>query len=113
MFCDSNCTRWYSQIINRAQARIFASDFYTETHHTIPNLLGGTKKKSNLVSLPGKEHFIAHQFLAKMVTGKEKKKIVYACKMMHGYGNSQQRYQITSRIYKYSKQKLTKEKQNS
>lgn len=38
---------------------------YKERHHIIPKCLGGTNDANNLVDLFAKEHFIAHQLLAK------------------------------------------------
>lgn len=39
---------------------------YTETHHIIPVSFGGSNKRSNLIELTAREHFIAHYLLLKM-----------------------------------------------
>jgi hypothetical protein len=38
---------------------------YKEKHHIVPKCMGGTNEKENLVKLTAREHFIAHQLLAK------------------------------------------------
>lgn len=107
MFNDSKYTRWYYQIIRRAQSRIIASKFYTETHHIIPKSLGGSDKTENLVRLTAREHFVCHWLLTKMVDGEWQKKMVYACKrMMHSKNSCQHRYKISSRIYENLKTQL-------
>jgi hypothetical protein len=105
LFSANKYTRWYYKIVDRAKARVLSS--YTEIHHIIPRSLGGDNSVENLVSLTGREHFICHWLLTKMVIGKEQKKMAYACKMMmHSHGKGQQRYRVTSRIYESLKQKL-------
>lgn len=100
MFNNSKYTRWYYQIIDRAQGRLLNNSIYTESHHIIPKSLGGTNKKTNLVLLSGREHFIVHWLLTKMVSGEFQQKMAYACKrMMHSKNASQHRYKISSRIY--------------
>lgn len=107
MFCDNKYTRWYYQIINRAQARQISSNCYSEIHHITPKSLGGTNDSNNLVTLSGREHFIAHWLLTKMVSGDDQKKMAYACKrMMHSSNTRQQRYKITSRKYELLKQSM-------
>lgn len=36
---------------------------YLERHHIIPQCIGGTNDKSNLIYLPSRVHFLAHYFL--------------------------------------------------
>ena len=107
LFTANKYTRWYYDIVDRAKTRVLDADTYIETHHIIPRSLGGDNNKSNLAILAGREHFICHWLLTKMTTGKEQKKMAYACKMMmHSHGKGQQRYRVTSRIYESLKQKL-------
>jgi hypothetical protein len=107
MFNDSKYTRWYHQIIARAQTRALPNDIYAEVHHIVPRSLGGNNLKGNLVKLTGREHFICHWLLTKMVSGKEQKKMAYACKrMMHSKNSLQERYKISSRIYENLKIQL-------
>lgn len=101
MFCDNKYTRWYYQIIRRAQARITTSDSYTEIHHIIPKSLGGTNKKSNLVLLSGREHFIVHWLLTKMVNNKKQKYQMwnaFSC-MLYRKRPGQDRYKVSGRVF--------------
>jgi len=71
-------TNWYISIISNALTRTTTE--YTEKHHILPKSfgLGGSKDKENLVILTGREHFVCHQLLTKMVVGDFKKKMWYA-----------------------------------
>lgn len=64
-FLSNKYSSIYYSIINRAQTRILTE--YKERHHIIPQCMGGTNDKSNLVDLTAREHFIAHLLLTKMV----------------------------------------------
>jgi len=91
--------KWYSQIVERAQNRIFNE--YTELHHIVPRSLGGTNNIDNLVKLSAREHFICHWLLTKMFTGTAKSKMINAMYIMRAESSHQKRYQskITSRVY--------------
>lgn len=54
----------YEKLITRARNRILEG--YTENHHIIPKCQGGSDHPENLVRLTAREHYIAHQLLAKM-----------------------------------------------
>lgn len=56
----------YWDIIYRAQKRDNNLLLEVEKHHIIPRSEGGSSKKSNLVELTIKEHFIVHKLLIKM-----------------------------------------------
>lgn len=56
----------YHHIIERAKHRIPDAQEYYEKHHILPRCLGGSDKKSNLVKLTAREHYIAHLCLVKM-----------------------------------------------
>jgi hypothetical protein len=105
MYLQNKYTRWYYNIIQRAQTRTISG--YTERHHIIPKSLGGSNSKSNLVVLTAREHFVCHWLLTKMVEGIFKQKMAYACKrMMHGGNKDQKRYKITSKVYANLKNNL-------
>ena len=76
IFINNKYTRWYYNIIDRAQTRLL--NCYTERHHIIPKSLGGSNESSNLVSLTAREHFVCHMLLTKMVTGIQRQKMVHA-----------------------------------
>lgn len=54
----------YNKLIDRSKFRVLSG--YKERHHIIPKCLGGSNHKSNIAELTSREHFIAHQLLAKM-----------------------------------------------
>lgn len=54
----SKYKRWHDQIIERAKQRELAG--CGEWHHIQPKSLGGSGKKSNLVLLTFREHFLVH-----------------------------------------------------
>ena len=60
----------YDQLIGRAIHRLSISG-YKETHHIVPKSMGGTDDQHNLVDLTAREHFIAHNCLARIYGGRE------------------------------------------
>jgi hypothetical protein len=101
MFNDNKYTRWYYQIINRAQSRRLPNDCYIETHHIIPKCLGGNDNKDNLVELTAREHFIVHWLLSKMVVETRQKYQMwnaFSC-MLYRERPGQHRYKVSSRIF--------------
>ena len=99
LFIDNKYTRWYYNIIERAQTRTITG--YTEKHHIIPKSLGGNNSIENLTTLTAREHYVCHWLLTKMVTGAAKQKMSYALHAM-GHLGSPQRY-INSFIYERNK----------
>ena len=87
------------QITDRARNRHLKS--YTERHHIVPQSLGGSDDKENLVNLTAREHFICHWLLVKMTQGENRSKMVYALRGMNANNEYQERYSsyITSRVY--------------
>ena len=91
---------WYFSIIDRALARSIDPGMYYEKHHIVPKSLGGDNKKSNIVTLTAKEHFVCHRLLVKMTTGKDKLKMSYAIRCMMKLENEYQvRYKISAKTY--------------
>jgi hypothetical protein len=89
----------YYAITSNAKSRI--TEGYTETHHIIPQSLGGSNDKNNLVELTAREHFICHWLLIKMTEGEDRSKMLYALNGMKAENKYQQRYhtKITARVY--------------
>ncbi|UNA01790.1 homing endonuclease [Vibrio phage PVA8] len=59
-----NYSKIYDDLMERARYRTI--DGYSETHHIIPRCMNGDDSASNLVKLTAREHYIAHQLLAKI-----------------------------------------------
>lgn len=99
MFTDNKYTSWYLSIITAAKGREING--YTELHHIIPQSLGGTNDKENLVYLTAREHFICHWLLVKIVVGEARSKMLYALHGMKAENKFQERYhtKITARVY--------------
>lgn len=56
----------YNDLIKNALKRTeYSEDSYYEVHHIIPKCMGGSNKKTNLVKLTAREHFVAHALLVK------------------------------------------------
>ena len=75
--------------------------YYTEDHHIIPQSLGGSDEKSNLVTVTGREHALCHWLLLKMTEGEDYEKMSYAFNFMGSENEFQQRYhsRIITRAY--------------
>jgi len=92
-------SKTYFAITFNAKQRI--NEGYTELHHIIPQSMGGSNDKDNLVELTAREHFICHWLLIKMTEGKDRSKMLYALNGMKAENRYQQRYntKITARVY--------------
>ena len=92
-------SKTYFAITSNAKQRITKG--YTELHHIMPQSMGGTNDKENLVELTAREHFICHWLLVKMTEGDERGKMLYALQGMKAENKFQNRYhtQITARVY--------------
>lgn len=108
LFIDNKYTHWYYSIINRAKTRL-TSD-YTEKHHIIPKSLGGSNESSNLVSLTAREHFVCHMLLTKMVSGKQRQKMIHAWWAMATLKKDcQDRYRLNSFQYESARRAYSKQ----
>ncbi len=68
----------YENLMNRAKSRKLTG--YKESHHVVPQCLGGPDTKENRVDLTPEEHYLAHQLLVKI--NPEHKGLKYAAYMM-------------------------------
>lgn len=67
MFYDNKYTNCYHRIVSRARDDVNnRTTGYFELHHVIPKALGGSNRKSNLVKLTAREHYVCHLLLTKM-----------------------------------------------
>jgi hypothetical protein len=99
VFLDNKYTRWYMEMIDRAlsENRRKGKGVYYERHHIIPKFMGG-EDVGNTVLLTGKEHFVAHLLLTKMVEPTHKNSACFAlARMAYQEGGQQTRY--TARSY--------------
>lgn len=98
--------RVHDSIIHRAKNRNIEG--YIETHHIIPKCLGGNNKKSNLVKLTAKEHFIVHRLLTLIYP--ENISLIYAYWAMCGLLTNQyrkERYIPSGRAYSDAKKRMS------
>lgn len=93
-----NYTRIYDDLIKRAFNREI--DGYYETHHILPRCMGGDDSDSNLVKLTAREHYVAHQLLAKIHP--EHAGLVFAAIRMTMSPNSKR---VNNRIYSWLREK--------
>lgn len=106
MYLFNKYTNTYNKIIERAKDREL--DSYFEKHHIVPQSLGGSNDKENVVKLTAREHFICHLLLIKMVEGLDKSKMYQAAWMMASCsGKNQERYKINNRLYEELKGKMS------
>ena len=78
---------------------------YTEKHHVVPHCLGGTDRKSNVVTLSARQHFVAHWLLKKIYPNQPG--LIYAFHMMFHptSSNTRQTDWIHSRSRTYARLK--------
>ncbi len=96
MFTENKYKKWYFSIIEsaKAQNRKKKNGEYYESHHIIPQCVGGTET----VLLTAKEHFICHMLLCKFTSNEIKLKMFYAFRALQMRGDNQKRY-FNSRAY--------------
>ena len=106
LFINNKYTKLYYNIINSATS--ISNNEYTEKHHIIPKSIGGTDNQSNIIKLTGRQHFVCHWLLTKMVNGKAKNKMIFAVNKMMSNSKNQNRYKITCRKYELLKIQFAK-----
>jgi hypothetical protein len=101
MFTDKFYSKVYFSTIEKAKQRGWKKARGRERHHIIPQSLGGSNDKNNLVYLSCREHFLCHWLLVKMTEGESYHKMVYALMGMRAENEHQERYQtiFTARVY--------------
>jgi NUMOD3 motif len=101
IFLDNKYTKWYYQIVNRANSRKLPKNHLTERHHIIPKSIKKDNSRSNLAPLTPREHFICHWLLVKMTTGEIRKKMLFAVYRMKKGNQPRYDNKITSRVYQH------------
>jgi len=101
MFTNKFYSKVYFSTIEKAVTRGWKKASGRERHHIIPQSLGGSNDKSNLVYLSCREHFLCHWLLVKMTEGEYYHKMVYALMGMRAENKQQERYHtiFTARVY--------------
>ena len=111
MYLTNKYTNVYNAIIELAKNRELNS--YFEKHHIVPQSLGGSNDKENIVKLTAREHFICHLLLTKMVEGANKSKMYQAAWMMaSSTSKTQQRHKVNNRMYERLRTEMSKIKKN-
>lgn len=88
-----------------AYRKVYRARGYTERHHIVPRSRGGSDDASNVVTLTGREHYLAHWLLAKIHGG-----TMWVALMRMG-GN--QRRRIHSRLYEAARRNWSREMSES
>jgi len=101
MFTDKFYSKVYFSTIEKAKQRGWKKARGRERHHIIPQSLGGTNDKDNLVYLSCREHFLCHWLLVKITEGESYHKMVYALMGMRAENEHHDRYHtvFTARVY--------------
>jgi hypothetical protein len=96
----------YNRIVERATNRDVLG--YVEKHHIIPKCLGGDNKKSNIVLLTAKEHYICHKLLCEIYPNESKLK--YAFWRMCNVANNEyqeRNYKVSAKVYSRIKSEIS------
>ena len=101
MFTNKFYSKVYFSTIEKAVTRGWKKARGRERHHIIPQSLGGSNDKDNLVYLSCREHFLCHWLLVKITEGESYHKMVYALMGMRAENEHHDRYHtvFTARVY--------------
>jgi hypothetical protein len=96
----------YNRIVERATNRDILG--YVEKHHIVPKCLGGENKKSNIVSLTAKEHYICHKLLCEIYPNESKLKYTF-WRMCNVANNEYQErnYKVSAKVYSRIKDEIS------
>jgi membrane protein required for beta-lactamase induction len=88
----------YVKFLESRIKRVISADVYCEKHHIVPVSLCKTlrRSKDNIILLTGREHFIAHLILWKVIGGPMTQSFF---RMVNSKGQNGSRDHITSRQY--------------
>lgn len=78
----------YNNLMSDRKSRALVKEMGYEMHHIIPTSFGGDNKKSNIVKLTYREHYIAHKLLTKVYKDKCKDRYVKSVYALWVIGNS-------------------------
>ena len=88
--------RYYQQLISsrRLLVRSKSDNLKYEKHHILPKSLGGNNTKLNLILLTGREHFIAHLLLVRIVQDEDVYKMINAIRRFKKKCSSAKEYAL-------------------
>lgn len=111
MVISNKYTNWYFNIIRNALTRSTPTSYY-EKHHILPKCfrLGGEKDPFNIVALTGKEHFICHLLLVKMISDKSLKMKLSCAALRMCYTNGVDRHKVCGIMYELIRKNLSESK---
>lgn len=104
MHIDSTTYDEFIQNILDTRGRFDCGDKYHERHHIVPKCLGGTNKKENLIDLFAREHFVAHELLAK--ENPDNEKLVHTWAFMSRIRKDNEVFEITPAEYEDARTKF-------
>jgi hypothetical protein len=111
VFLENKYSKYYFSIIDNAKNRINTN--YVEKHHILPKCMGGTDVSDNIVELTGREHFLCHVLLIKMLpSGKIRRDLSYALvRFMSKCKNHLGRKILNSREYELVRKIVSRERE--
>ena len=106
-FMENKYTKLYFKIVENRKNNPL--DGYTENHHILPDSMGGSIDKSNMIRLSAREHFICHFLLTKMTVpySIDWVKMQKAFTMMDATSEDQKRY-FNSKLYESQRKNFSK-----
>lgn len=114
---NSKYVKWYVDIINKSLSTRYSDDVYCEKHHIIPKSFKRfvdpeiLSCNDNVVTLPGRDHFLAHLLLTKMFNCNIKnQKMNFAFFQMKVKNKYQEQRYVNSKFYESLKKAKPKYK---
>ena len=99
----------YQQFIERiikARGRHGCGNEYHEKHHIIPKCIGGSNDDENMIDLYAREHYIAHQLLAKENPKEKGLQFAWFCISIMRNEYTNKRYRCTPEEYEEAKKAM-------
>lgn len=99
-----NYSKIYYDLIKKHKS-ISSHTGYVENHHIVPRCIGGNDDPSNIVTLPSRDHYMAHLLLIKMYP--KNTELLYAINtmMLRNCYQSKRVFRFNSHLFKLLKEK--------
>jgi hypothetical protein len=101
-----NYVKLYENLIEKWRHETIEDGVYSEKHHIIPRCLGGSDEEENLILLPARVHYVAHEILAFIYP--DNQDIIYAVIAMSMHSEStegRKDIRIPSRLFAYFRER--------